>query len=227
MWLILFFYTAFCVWLEMKCHDPLAHEVSLLFLTAWSLQDHDILWPVVPHDIGVMFATDLRRSCLRIGVRHVEPLGGGTWDDGWHEWYVHVHVLLNWILLGPILYNIIIYIYIYYIYTYSFWMHFFLPPIAPHAIAFPCIPLYPLVWMLLTLVEIPRAEVLVENISEWFSLFFLLYRCVLGQGGWARTHWDPPAGFPAPGFAVLNIINSVTWWLSGWWGLHMSSLSSL
>ena len=111
MWLILFFlHNAFCVWLEMICHDPLAHEVSLLFLTAWSLQDHDILWPVVPHDIGVMFATDLRRSCLRIGVRHVEPLGGGTWDDGWHEWYVHVHVLLNWILLGPILYNIIIYI---------------------------------------------------------------------------------------------------------------------
>ena len=23
-------------------------------------------------------------------------------------------------------------------------------------------------------------QVLVENISEWFSLFFLLYRCVLG-----------------------------------------------
>ena len=65
------------------------------------------------------------------------------------------------------------------------------------------------------LVEFPRAEVLVENISEWFSLFFLLYRCVLGQGRWAGTHWDPPEGFPAPGFAVLNIIDSVTWWLSG------------
>ena len=24
------------------------------------------------------------------------------------------------------------------------------------------------------------SQVLVENISEWFSLFFLLYRCVLG-----------------------------------------------
>lgn len=36
----------------------------------------------------------------------------------------------------------------------------------------------------------PPCRVLVENISEWFSLFFLLYRCVLG-------------------FAVLNIINSV------------------
>ena len=87
-------------------------------------------------------ATDLRRSCLRIGVRHVEPLGGGTWDDGWHEWYVHVHVLLNWILLGPILYNIIIYIYIY---TYSFWMHFFclqLPPMQLPFLAFHFIHLF-------------------------------------------------------------------------------------
>jgi len=36
----------------------------------------------------------------------------------------------------------------------------------------------------------PPARVLVENISEWFSIFFLLYRCVLG-------------------FAVLNVVNAV------------------
>ncbi|CAK9091306.1 Voltage-dependent T-type calcium channel subunit alpha-1H [Durusdinium trenchii] len=36
----------------------------------------------------------------------------------------------------------------------------------------------------------PPCRVLVEHISEWFSVFFLLYRCVLG-------------------FAVLNIINAV------------------
>mmetsp|Transcript_20327 Transcript_20327/g.47432 ORF Transcript_20327/g.47432 Transcript_20327/m.47432 type:complete len:629 (-) Transcript_20327:165-2051(-) len=36
----------------------------------------------------------------------------------------------------------------------------------------------------------PAARVLVENISEWFSVFFLLYRCVLG-------------------FAVLNVVSAV------------------
>ncbi|CAE7153843.1 Catsper1 [Symbiodinium pilosum] len=36
----------------------------------------------------------------------------------------------------------------------------------------------------------PACRVLVENISEWFSIFFLLYRCVLG-------------------FAVLNVVNAV------------------
>ncbi|CAE7206989.1 CACNA1I [Symbiodinium natans] len=36
----------------------------------------------------------------------------------------------------------------------------------------------------------PPCRVLVENVSEWFSVFFLLYRCVLG-------------------FAVLNVVNSV------------------
>ncbi|CAE7214656.1 unnamed protein product, partial [Symbiodinium necroappetens] len=36
----------------------------------------------------------------------------------------------------------------------------------------------------------PPCRVLVENISEWFSVFFLLYRCVLG-------------------FAVINVVNSV------------------
>ncbi|CAL1163318.1 unnamed protein product, partial [Cladocopium goreaui] len=36
----------------------------------------------------------------------------------------------------------------------------------------------------------PPCRVVVENISEWFSLFFLLYRCVLG-------------------FAVLNVVNAV------------------
>jgi len=36
----------------------------------------------------------------------------------------------------------------------------------------------------------PPCRVLVENISEWFALFFLLYRCVLG-------------------FAVLNVVNAV------------------
>ncbi|CAE7692166.1 Catsper1 [Symbiodinium microadriaticum] len=36
----------------------------------------------------------------------------------------------------------------------------------------------------------PPCRVLVENISEWFSIFFLLYRCVLG-------------------FAVLNVVNAV------------------
>ncbi|CAJ1393568.1 unnamed protein product [Effrenium voratum] len=36
----------------------------------------------------------------------------------------------------------------------------------------------------------PACRVLVENVSEWFSVFFLLYRCVLG-------------------FAVINVVNSV------------------
>lgn len=36
----------------------------------------------------------------------------------------------------------------------------------------------------------PPCRVLVDNISEWFSLFFLVYRCILG-------------------FAVLNVVNSV------------------
>ncbi|CAJ1392348.1 unnamed protein product [Effrenium voratum] len=36
----------------------------------------------------------------------------------------------------------------------------------------------------------PPCRILVENISEWFSLFFLLYRCVVG-------------------FAVLNVVGSV------------------
>ncbi|CAE7250780.1 CACNA1A [Symbiodinium natans] len=36
----------------------------------------------------------------------------------------------------------------------------------------------------------PACRVLVDNISEWFSVFFLLYRCVFG-------------------FAVLNVVNSV------------------
>ncbi|CAJ1441962.1 unnamed protein product [Effrenium voratum] len=36
----------------------------------------------------------------------------------------------------------------------------------------------------------PPCRVLVENISEWFSVFFLLYRCVLG-------------------FAILNVVNAV------------------
>jgi len=36
----------------------------------------------------------------------------------------------------------------------------------------------------------PACRVLMENVSEWFSLFFLFYRCILG-------------------FAVLNIINAV------------------
>ncbi|CAJ1340236.1 unnamed protein product [Effrenium voratum] len=36
----------------------------------------------------------------------------------------------------------------------------------------------------------PPCRVLVENISEWFSIFFLTYRCVLG-------------------FAVLNVVNAV------------------
>ncbi|CAK9053881.1 unnamed protein product [Durusdinium trenchii] len=36
----------------------------------------------------------------------------------------------------------------------------------------------------------PACRVLVDNVSEWFSLFFLAYRCVLG-------------------FAVLNVVNSV------------------
>jgi len=36
----------------------------------------------------------------------------------------------------------------------------------------------------------PPARVLVENFSEWFSIFFLIYRCVLG-------------------FAVLNVVNAV------------------
>ena len=30
----------------------------------------------------------------------------------------------------------------------------------------------------------PPCRVLVENISEWFSAFFLLYRCVLGAASW-------------------------------------------
>jgi len=36
----------------------------------------------------------------------------------------------------------------------------------------------------------PPCRVLVENVSEWLSIFFLIYRCVLG-------------------FAVLNVVNSV------------------
>jgi len=36
----------------------------------------------------------------------------------------------------------------------------------------------------------PPCRVLVEHVSEWFSIFFLLYRCVLG-------------------FAVLNVVNAV------------------
>ncbi|OLQ08452.1 Sodium channel protein type 11 subunit alpha [Symbiodinium microadriaticum] len=36
----------------------------------------------------------------------------------------------------------------------------------------------------------PCCRILVENVSEWFSVFFLLYRCVLG-------------------FAILNVVNSV------------------
>eukprot|EP00434_Breviolum_minutum_P018089 symbB.v1.2.015954.t2/scaffold1204.1/size131571/1 len=36
----------------------------------------------------------------------------------------------------------------------------------------------------------PPCRVLIENVSEWFSIFFLLYRCVLG-------------------FAVLNVVNAV------------------
>lgn len=36
----------------------------------------------------------------------------------------------------------------------------------------------------------PACRVLVENVSEWFSIFFLIYRCVLG-------------------FAVLNVMNAV------------------
>jgi len=36
----------------------------------------------------------------------------------------------------------------------------------------------------------PSCRILVESISEWFSLFFLVYRCVLG-------------------FAVLNVVNAV------------------
>ncbi|CAK9003643.1 unnamed protein product [Durusdinium trenchii] len=36
----------------------------------------------------------------------------------------------------------------------------------------------------------PPCRVLVENVSEWFSLFFLLYRCVVG-------------------FALLNVVNAV------------------
>ncbi|CAJ1424260.1 unnamed protein product [Effrenium voratum] len=49
---------------------------------------------------------------------------------------------------------------------------------------------------LLTMFEIlfanwgPPCRVLIENFSEWFSVFFLLYRCVLG-------------------FAVLNVVNAV------------------
>eukprot|EP00913_Durusdinium_trenchii_P005564 g5184.t1 len=48
----------------------------------------------------------------------------------------------------------------------------------------------------LTLFEIlfanwaPACRVLVENVSEWFSIFFLAYRCVLG-------------------FAILNVVNAV------------------
>ncbi|CAE7542101.1 NaCP60E [Symbiodinium natans] len=36
----------------------------------------------------------------------------------------------------------------------------------------------------------PPARVLVDNVSEWFSLFFLIYRCIIG-------------------FAVLNVVNAV------------------
>eukprot|EP00439_Symbiodinium_sp_Y106_P021628 s261_g2.t1 len=36
----------------------------------------------------------------------------------------------------------------------------------------------------------PSCRILVENVSEWFSVFFLLYRCVLG-------------------FAIVNVVNSV------------------
>ncbi|CAE8646917.1 unnamed protein product [Polarella glacialis] len=36
----------------------------------------------------------------------------------------------------------------------------------------------------------PACRVLVENVSEWFSIFFLLYRCVLG-------------------FALINVLNAV------------------
>ncbi|CAJ1386041.1 unnamed protein product [Effrenium voratum] len=36
----------------------------------------------------------------------------------------------------------------------------------------------------------PPARVLVDNVSEWYSLFFLLYRCVLG-------------------FAVINVVNAI------------------
>eukprot|EP00434_Breviolum_minutum_P002883 symbB.v1.2.002539.t1/scaffold103.1/size331058/4 len=36
----------------------------------------------------------------------------------------------------------------------------------------------------------PACRVLVENVSEWFSIFFLFYRCVLG-------------------FAILNVVNAV------------------
>eukprot|EP00438_Fugacium_kawagutii_P035692 Skav234651 [mRNA] locus=scaffold1131:15007:17724:- [translate_table: standard] len=36
----------------------------------------------------------------------------------------------------------------------------------------------------------PPCRVLVEHVNEWFSLFFLLYRCVVG-------------------FALLNVVNAV------------------
>lgn len=36
----------------------------------------------------------------------------------------------------------------------------------------------------------PACRVLVENVSEWFSVFFLVYRCVVG-------------------FAVLNVVSAV------------------
>lgn len=36
----------------------------------------------------------------------------------------------------------------------------------------------------------PPCRILVENVNEWFSVFFLIYRCVLG-------------------FAVINVVNSV------------------
>lgn len=49
---------------------------------------------------------------------------------------------------------------------------------------------------LLTMFEVlfanwaPACRILVENISEWFTLFFLVYRCIIG-------------------FAVLNVVNAV------------------
>lgn len=36
----------------------------------------------------------------------------------------------------------------------------------------------------------PPARILVDNVSEWYSIFFLLYRCVLG-------------------FAVINVVNAI------------------
>ena len=171
------------------------------------LRHRDIRWPVVQ---------DLRRSCSQIGVHHAEPLGPFG-DLRWRmalmtrtsmTFAFQLNSCAGYILLLKCFEVLVVRMHFLHP---KFWN---CPParmpfqstlsIFTNSVTGACWDATYTCWN--------PAKVLVENISEWFSLFFLLYRCVLGQGGWAAGPIDvPPTSVSAPGFAVLNIINSVTW----------------